>query len=224
MSFSRRRPVVLSYFAALAFGAVTLTAGCGDDGSSQAGTATPGASAAISPSVTPPVSATPPAPEAPSAPAVPPTSAAPAIPPAATVAPPAPPSGTPASPSAPSAPTSAAPFSGTKQFVEIEKAWTADGQTFVSVRPARKEAMTQPHEAWIVVPGTGPYVTVPLAANAQVLLAAPLGDSSQSTAYSQAEFVSRMAAQPPAMRPNIGFDLSFDGAGRVTRVASLYTS
>ncbi|MBW1598614.1 hypothetical protein [Streptomyces sp. JJ38] len=133
------------------------------------------------------------------------------------------PSAAPASDDA-SAPADEAPFAGTKQFVQIENAWTEDGKTYVSVRPAEKEAMTEPHEAWIVVPGEGPYTTVPLADEAQVLLSVPLGDDSRATSYSQAEFVSRLTAQEADARPRTGYDLSFDGEGNVTRLKSLYTS
>ncbi|MCZ7414374.1 hypothetical protein [Streptomyces sp. WMMC897] len=123
-----------------------------------------------------------------------------------------------------SAPADQAPFAGTKQFVQIEDAWTEGGTTYVSVRPAKKEAMTEPHEAWIVVPGEGPYTTVPLAEEAQVLLSVPLGDDSRAASYSQAEFVSRLTAQEADARPRTGYDLSFDGEGNVTRLKSLYTS
>jgi hypothetical protein len=121
-----------------------------------------------------------------------------------------------------SASDSAAPWAGTKQFVQIDDAWTSDGQTYLSVRPAQKEAMTEPHEAWLIVPGEGPYTTVSIAEDAQVLLAVPLGDESQAASYTLAEFVSRLTAQSSSIRPGLGYDLSFDGEGQVTRLQSLY--
>ncbi|WP_049577479.1 hypothetical protein [Streptomyces sp. SBT349] len=124
-----------------------------------------------------------------------------------------------------SAPTSAAPWAGARQFVQIEDAWTSDGRTYLSVRPAEKEAhVTDFSEAWVVVPGEGPYTEVPLAEDAQVLLSAPIGDESQPSSYSPAELVSRLTAQSSSVRPLVGYDLSFDGEGRVTRLESLYTA
>ncbi|MFD5319148.1 hypothetical protein [Streptomyces sp. NPDC127098] len=119
----------------------------------------------------------------------------------------------------------AAAWAGSRQFVQIEDAWTSDGRTYLSVRPAQKEAHVTDHsEAWVVVPGEGPYTEVPLADDAQVLLSAPLGDESQASSYTQAEFVSRLTAQSSSDRSLVGYDLSFDGEGQVTRVESLYTS
>ena len=92
------------------------------------------------------------------------------------------------------------------------------------MRPALKEALTDPHEAWLVVPTEGPYTTVELAEDARVLLSVPLGDESAAAAYSPAEFVSRLTDQPFSDRSRLGYDLSFDGEGRVTKVESLYTS
>ncbi|WP_308050606.1 hypothetical protein [Streptomyces sp. TRM72054] len=127
-----------------------------------------------------------------------------------------------ATPSVSSAPTSAAPWAGTKQFVQIEDARTSDGRTYLSVRPAQKKAHTQ-FEAWVIVPGEGPYTEVRMAEDAQVLLSVPLGDDKHASSYSQAEFVSRLTAQPSTARSLLGYDLSFDGEGRVTRLQSLYT-
>ncbi|SFL16450.1 hypothetical protein [Streptomyces pini] len=202
MRFSHRRTSV-HCLAALAFGAAALT-GCGgaDDGRKSA--AEPTAPATPSASPTPSASAAPSAPAGEEAPTT--------VPSAGSA-----PDGTPV-------PTEAAPWAGTKQFVQIEDAWTDDGRTHLSVRPARKEAMTQPHEAWVVVPGEGPYTTVPMAEDARVLLSVPLGDDSKASSYSQAEFVSRLKAQSSEVLPLVGYDLSFDGEGRVTRVRSLYTS
>lgn len=218
-SFSRRRPV-LRCLTALAFGAVALTAaGCSGGGDGGGGRA----DAATSPAAPPPASGVPSAPATPSDAATPPASTAPSALAGGTVSLPASP-GAGTTPGAAAPPTGAAPFAGTRQFVQIDKAWTDNGRTYLSVRPARKEAMTQPHEAWVIVPGQGAYTAVPLADDAQVLLAVPLGDNPQSASYSHAEFVSRLAAQPSSIRPMVGYDLSFDGEGRVTRVESLYTS
>lgn len=123
-----------------------------------------------------------------------------------------------------SEPADPAPWAGTKQFVQIEDAWTSDGRTYLSVRPAKKEAITEPYEAWVVVPGEGPHTTVPMAEDARILLSVPLGDDSRPGSYSQDEFVGRLTELPAAIRPGVGYDLSFDGEGRVTRLQSLYTS
>ncbi|WP_129842228.1 hypothetical protein [Streptomyces sp. RFCAC02] len=116
-------------------------------------------------------------------------------------------------------------WAGTLQFVQIEEARTSDGRTYLSVRPARKEAhVTEHSEAWVVVPGEGDYAEVPMAEDAEVLLSVPLGDDKHAASYSQAEFVSRLMAQSPSARSLVGYDLSFDGDGRVIRLQSLYTS
>ncbi|WP_101253886.1 hypothetical protein [Streptomyces barkulensis] len=200
MRFSHRRTSV-HCLAALALGVAALT-GCGgaDDGRKSA----------AEPSAMPSASSAPAAPSSPAGEEA--STTGPTTGPGAGSAP----DGTPV-------PTEAAPWAGTKQFVQIEDAWTDDGRTYLSVRPARKKAMTQPHEAWVVVPGEGPYTTVPMAEDARVLLSAPLGDGKKASSYSQAEFVSRLKAQPSRTRP-LGYDLSFDGEGRVTRVQSLYNS
>ncbi|MFH9613250.1 hypothetical protein ACH4MM_05735 [Streptomyces pratensis] len=118
--------------------------------------------------------------------------------------------------------TGAAPWSGTKQFVQIEDARTSDGRTYLSVRPAQKKAHAQ-FEAWVIVPGEGPYTEVSMAEDAKVLLSVPLGDAKHPASYSQAEFVDRLTAQSSSPRLLLGYDLSFDGEGRVTRLQSLYT-
>lgn len=124
-----------------------------------------------------------------------------------------------------SASTSAAPWAGTKQFVQIDDAWTSDGRTYLSVRPAQKEPyITEHFEAWKIIPGEGLYTEVPMAEDAQVLLSVPLGDDSRHGSYSQEEFVSRLTAESPRIRSSIGYDLSFDGEGQVIRVKSLYRS
>ncbi|MFD4344904.1 hypothetical protein ACFWQ6_08490 [Streptomyces coelicoflavus] len=116
----------------------------------------------------------------------------------------------------------AARWAGTKQFVQIDDARTADGRTYLSVRPAEKKPHPQ-FEAWVIVPGEGPYTEVSMTEDAQVLLSVPLGDAKHPAAYTQDEFVGRLTARPSSDRALLGFDLSFDGQGRVTRVQSLYT-
>ncbi|WP_121717189.1 hypothetical protein [Streptomyces sp. E5N91] len=137
-----------------------------------------------------------------------------------TSAPPAPsPDGT-APSTEPSA--TAARWAGTKQFVQIDDARIGDGRTYLSVRPAEKKPHPQ-FEAWVIVPGEGPYTEVSMTEDAQVLLSVPLGDAKHPAAYAQDEFVSRLTARPSSDRAVLGYDLSFDGQGRVTRVQSLYT-
>ncbi|MFJ8859520.1 hypothetical protein ACIRD8_13900 [Streptomyces sp. NPDC102451] len=119
--------------------------------------------------------------------------------------------------------TSAAPWAGTKQFVQIDDARITDGRTYLSVRPAQKKAHPQ-FEAWVIVPGNGPYTEVPMAEDATVLLSVPLGDAKHPASYSQADFVSRLKARSSAEAPMLlGYDVSFDGEGRITRLQSLYT-
>ncbi|MFJ2721171.1 hypothetical protein [Streptomyces sp. NPDC087437] len=136
-------------------------------------------------------------------------------PPTATTAPAAPGDGT--------APAGTTRWAGTKQFMQIREGWISGGRTYLSVRTARKVAATGPHEAWLIVPGEGPYTTVLMATDARVLLSVPLGDNSLAHPYSQAEFVNRLMAEPSSSRSGLGYDLSFDGKGRVTRLQSLYT-
>ncbi|MFF5896927.1 hypothetical protein ACFY8O_13465 [Streptomyces argenteolus] len=124
--------------------------------------------------------------------------------------------------SASSSPAAAAPWAGTKQFVQIDDARTSGGVTVLSVRPAQKKAHPQ-FEAWVIVPGEGPYTEVPMAEDATVLLSVPLGDAKHPASYTQAEFVERLETRAPSAPALFGFDLSFDGEGRVTRLQSLYT-
>jgi hypothetical protein len=119
--------------------------------------------------------------------------------------------------------TSAAPWAGTKQFVQIDDARADGGRTYLSVRTAQKKAHPK-FEAWVIVPGEGPYTEVAMAEDAKVLLSVPLGDEKHASSYSQAEFVSRLTARPSSARSPLGYDVSFDGEGRVTRLQSLYTS
>ncbi|MGW5928644.1 hypothetical protein ACWF2L_20700 [Streptomyces anulatus] len=120
------------------------------------------------------------------------------------------------------------PFAGTKQFVTTDRAWTEGGLTKLSVRSAEKKVNTQ-FDTWEIVPGTGAFVTVTLAKDARVLLTVPIrGDDAPGTSggepllTSQAEFVTLLTQLDPRTREGAGFDLSFDGEGRVTKVQSLY--
>ncbi|MFD4975727.1 hypothetical protein [Streptomyces sp. NPDC058424] len=130
----------------------------------------------------------------------------------------------PAAPGEGTAPAATTRWAGTKQFMQIREGWISGGRTYLSVRTARKVAATGPHEAWLIIPGEGPYTTVLMATDARVLLSVPLGDNRQPDPYSQAEFVNRLMAEPSSFRSGLGYDLSFDGKGRVTRLQSLYTS
>ncbi|ARQ71504.1 hypothetical protein [Streptomyces marincola] len=195
-TYVSRRRAVLRCLAAVALGAVALT-GCGGGGESRAADATaPGASAE---------------PSGPADEADPPSAAGDGTDPRDTAAS----DGEPA-------PEGTAAWAGTKQFAQIDDAWISEGRTYVSVRPAQKEARTQPHEAWVVVPSEGPYTTVAVADDARMMLSVPLGDDSRASAYSQAEFVSRLTDHSPAARSGFGYDLSFDGEGRVVRLETLY--
>ncbi|MET8632491.1 hypothetical protein ACWEQ2_03250 [Streptomyces sp. NPDC004096] len=107
--------------------------------------------------------------------------------------------------------------------MQITDAWISGGRTYLSVRSARKQPATGDIEAWLIIPGRGPYSTVSMAADSRILLSVPLGDNSVPYPYSQAEFVRRMKRQSPAFLEGLGFDLTFDGNGRVTRLQSLYT-
>ncbi|AXL89518.1 hypothetical protein C4J65_15370 [Streptomyces sp. CB09001] len=197
MRVAHRRTTTVRCLTALTLGLLALT-GCSgqDDGpdDGQAATATASATASVA-STTP----------APSSDGTDPSTAPSAIAPSATAA-----SGT------------AARWAGTKQFVQIDGARTADGRTYLSVRPAEKKPHPQ-FEAWVIVPGEGPYTEVSMTEDAQVLLSVPLGDAKHPAAYAQDEFVSRLSARPSPDRALLGYDLSFDGQGRVTRVQSLYT-
>ncbi|MFC8625164.1 hypothetical protein [Streptomyces anulatus] len=126
------------------------------------------------------------------------------------------------------APAAENPFAGTKRFVTIDRAWTEDGLTRLSVRSAEKKVNTR-FDTWEIVPGTGEFVTVPLAKDARVLLTVPIrGDGAPGTSggeplpTSHAEFITLLTQLDPRTREGAGFDLSFDGEGRVTKVQSLY--
>ncbi|MFD6476589.1 hypothetical protein ACFWEH_24170 [Streptomyces anulatus] len=126
------------------------------------------------------------------------------------------------------APAAEKPFAGTKRFVTTDRAWTEGGLTKLSVRSAEKKVNTR-FDTWEIVPGTGEFVTVTLAKDARVLLTVPIrGDDTPGTSggeplpASQAEFVTLLTQLDPRTREGAGFDLSFDGEGRVTKVQSLY--
>lgn len=128
------------------------------------------------------------------------------------------------------APTGETRWAGTKQFVTIDKAWTEDGVTHLSVRPARKKVITR-FDNWQIIPGKGPFTTVTMTKEARILLTAQVrGDDpsgvrdSAPLPYSQAEFVTLLKQMDPSLSAGIGYDLSFDGEGRVTKVQSLYTA
>ncbi|MGW0779790.1 hypothetical protein [Streptomyces sp. NPDC002913] len=212
MRVSHRSATVRS-LTALAFSLVALTA-CGGESEGQSvstapvTSATPAASDGGTASATPSASA--------SAPATPSASAS------ASASAPVPASGGDADPGAAS-PADAAPWAGTKQFVQIDDARIAGGRTYLSVRPAQKKAHPQ-FEAWVIVPGKGPYTEVPMTEDATVLLSVPLGDAKHPASYSQADFVSRLKARSSDEAPTLlGYDVSFDGEGRITRLQSLYT-
>lgn len=135
-----------------------------------------------------------------------------------------------AAPTAPkdtSATTGNAPFAGTAQFVTISKAWTGNGRIYLAVRPARKEINPR-FDTWEITPGTGPFTTVPLADDGRVLLAVPVRDEVAGTsraelvAYSPARLVTLIGRLDPTLSGGIGYDLVFDGTGRVTGLTSLY--
>ncbi|WP_406152824.1 hypothetical protein OH797_21130 [Streptomyces anulatus] len=126
------------------------------------------------------------------------------------------------------APAAEKPFAGTKRFVTTDRAWTEGGLTKLSVRSAEKKVNTR-FDTWEIVPGTGEFVTVTLAKDARVLLTVPIrGDDTPGTSggeplpASQAEFITLLTQLDPRTREGAGFDLSFDGEGRVTKVQSLY--
>ncbi|MFJ9186830.1 MULTISPECIES: hypothetical protein [Streptomyces] len=126
-----------------------------------------------------------------------------------------------------SATTGKAPFAGTAQFVTISKAWSGNGRTYLAVRPARKEINPR-FDTWEITPGTGPFTTVPMAENGQVRLAVPVRDEVAGTsraelvAYSPARLVTLIGRLDPTLSGGIGYDLVFDGSGRVTGLTSLY--
>lgn len=126
-----------------------------------------------------------------------------------------------------SATTGNAPFAGTAQFVTISRAWTDNGRTYLAVRPARKEINPR-FDTWEITPGTGPFTTVPMADDGRVLLAVPVRDEvagksrAEPVAHSPARLVTLIGRLDPTLSGGIGYDLVFDGTGRVTGLTSLY--
>jgi hypothetical protein len=126
-----------------------------------------------------------------------------------------------------SATTGTAPFADTKQFVTINKAWTRNGRTYLSVRPAQKKINTQ-FDTWEITPGTGSFTTVPMAKNGQVLLTVPVRGEVAGTSraellpYSPVQLVTLINQLDPTLFSGIGYDLVFDGAGQMTSLTSLY--
>ncbi|MEU4029611.1 hypothetical protein [Streptomyces anulatus] len=109
----------------------------------------------------------------------------------------------------------------------ISKAWTGNGRTYLSVRPARKEVNSR-FDTWEITPGTGPFTTVPMTDNGQVRLAVPVREEVAGTsraelvAYSPAQLVTLIGRLDPTLSGGIGYNLVFDGTGRVTGLTSLY--
>ncbi|MFE0630656.1 hypothetical protein ACFW3D_27300 [Streptomyces sp. NPDC058864] len=126
-----------------------------------------------------------------------------------------------------SASTSKAAFAGTEQFVTINKAWTEGGLTYLSVRPAQKKINIQ-FDTWEILPGTGPFTTVPMAKNARVLLTTQVRGEvagfsrGELLPYSPAQFVTLLNQLDSGLYDGIGYGLVFDGAGQVTSLKSLY--
>ncbi|WP_345590278.1 hypothetical protein [Streptomyces marokkonensis] len=123
--------------------------------------------------------------------------------------------------------TGRAPFAGTEQFVTIGKAWTSDGRSYLSVRPAQKKINTQ-FDTWEVNAGTGPFTTVPMAGGARTLLTVPVrpetteAKDAELLPYSPARFVTLVNRLDSSLYDGIGYDLVFDGAGQVTSVKTLF--
>ncbi|MFP3988284.1 hypothetical protein U9R90_12395 [Streptomyces sp. E11-3] len=96
------------------------------------------------------------------------------------------------------------------------------------MRPAQKKINTQ-FDTWEIIPGKGGFTTVTMAKDARVLLTAQVrGDDasgagrSEPLPYSQAQFVTLLKQLDSGLSAGIGYDLSFDGEGRVTKLQSLY--
>jgi hypothetical protein len=121
-------------------------------------------------------------------------------------------------------PTATSAWSTTKQFMQIQGGRLSDGRLYLSVRPALKKAMTEPFEAWQVVPTKGSYTEVVMTKDGRVLATAPLNDQSVPEAMAQTDFLTRLRQLPAGQRSNVGYDVTFDPDGRVTRVQSLFTS
>ncbi|MFC8099559.1 hypothetical protein [Streptomyces sp. NPDC057363] len=123
--------------------------------------------------------------------------------------------------------TGRAPFAGTEQFVTIDRAWTSNGRSYVSVRPAEKKINTQ-FDTWEINSGTGPFTTVPMAGDARTLLTVPVrtetaeAKDAELLPYSPARFVTLVNRLDSSLYDGIGYDLVFDGAGQVTSLKTLF--
>ena len=133
----------------------------------------------------------------------------------------------PAEPTAVAASTGRTPWAGTKQFVTVDKAWAEGGLTYLSVRPAEKKVNAQ-FDTWEIIPGTGAFTTVTMTKDARVLLTCPVRDEVAGTSraeplpYSPTRFVTLLNQLDSGLQDGIGYDLVFDGAGKVTSLKSLY--
>lgn len=114
-------------------------------------------------------------------------------------------------------------WSNTKQFMQIEGGRLGDDQVFLKVRPARKKAVSGPTEGWQVVPGKGPYTEVTMTRKGRVLASAPVTEQPAPKEMDQVDFITRLGELPAKARSGVGYDVTFDGEGHVTRVQSLYT-
>ncbi|MFI1156979.1 hypothetical protein [Streptomyces sioyaensis] len=113
-------------------------------------------------------------------------------------------------------------WANSKHFVQIHSAEVTGGQTYLMVRPALKKPLTGPTEGWKIVPTKGAFNGVSLAKNARVLASSPLTDQPAPQQISQAEFA-KQVNKLDKEKTLVGFDLTFNGDGDVSRVQSLYT-
>jgi hypothetical protein len=145
-----------------------------------------------------------------------------APPPAAQTSTPQPSTTGPAEPS--STPPSSSSSSDTrwvnsKQFMEIRIGQIRNGQLYLEVRPAKKELLGESFET-VTIPG--PYTEVVLTTNARIWR---INGTMDTPEVFLAELARRDPNRPNHAQPDQrkeGFDLTFDGQGRVTRVDWLY--
>ncbi|MFE0379835.1 hypothetical protein ACFW1M_30720 [Streptomyces inhibens] len=114
-------------------------------------------------------------------------------------------------------------WSNTKQFMQIESGRLGDGQVYLKVRPARKKAVSGSTEGWQVVPGKGSYTEVTMTEKGRVLASAPVTEQPAPKEMEQVDFITRLGKLPAKERSTVGYDVTFDTKGNVTRVQSLYT-
>ncbi|MQY14357.1 hypothetical protein SRB5_45230 [Streptomyces sp. RB5] len=218
-----RRHTAKGWLTVIAISTLVLT-GCGRQG----GTDAMEPAGAAKPAASPAAKAKEKTEQTPSSPTTEPT----ARPSAATKKPTAKPTAEPSTPAAkpsakPSKPAPKAPFAGTAPFVNINRAWTAGGRTYVSVRVAEKKINTR-FDTWEIIPGTGPFTTVPLAKNARIGLTAQVrGDVAghqdyELLPYSPTQFVTVFNKLDPAFYNGTGFDLVVDASGQITSMQSLF--